>query len=255
MTRAMEFAVITVPRNPFYLVDTVRSLKETGFFKDTNNLPLRLVCSGKFKESDENLNPFRNNTSFQIEHTNVDLLSIAKPTSAWNGALARDVCVNHRRGILGLAKSRSTHLCIFEDDIKLSMGWLPRLHETISDIEKSHGNRWILTLFARDTDEPLKKMDQGFKWYPYEKRPYWGTLGTVYPREIAISMEPSIWSDCIMDYKYPIDELVGHYADKNKIPFLASAPSLVQHIGDISSGISKMGKRTSQGFVEKIANF
>lgn len=249
----MEFAIITSPRKPFYLHDTVRSLRETGLFKDPSHLPVRLLCSRRFRGNDADLKPYRNNKDFSIEQNKEAGLPVgAKPTRAWNGDIARDVCVNHRQGVLGFLNSYASHLCIFEDDVKLSHGWMDRLDATLTDIETVHGNRWILTLFARDTDEPLKQMRQGRKWYYYEKRPYWGTLGTIYPRDLLLSMPEFILNKCIMNYEHPIDELVGYFADENKIPFLASAPSLVQHIGDISSGISKMGKRIADGFLDDV---
>lgn len=251
MNRKVEFAIITSPRTLSYLHVTVASMRETGLFENPSNLPVRLICGRRFKPNDHQLKPYRGDGNFSIEQSVEKGLPVGAIMSTRHSAGSqRDLCVNHRRAILNFSKSDSTHLCVFEDDVKFSRGWLPRLNEAIDEVDREYKGRWVMTLFARSSDEPISKMADGKKWYSYSKRPYVGTQGIVYPRAVALAMAPAILSRCVMVYEHPIDELLGHWADENNITLVASAPSLVQHVGDIST--MGHGHMVTNGFVDEI---
>lgn len=251
MSRKIEFAIVTSPRKPLYLHDAISSLMDTGFFQSPENLPLRLICGRKFQANDPELLAYRGNSQFTVEENVERGLPFGSIYSERPSAgPQRDLCINHRRGVLRLFTSDSTHLCIFEDDVKFPVGWLKRLHETIDDIEKSYGDRWVMTLFVRNSAEPLEKMREGRKWYPYLKRPYVGTQGIVYPRGVAREISDAVLERCILYYEHPIDELLGYWLDENQIDMLASAPCLVQHIGDVST--MEHGYMVTEGFVDQI---
>lgn len=243
MASKIEFALITSPRIPSYLGDTIASLGETGFFLEPEKLTLRIIASGKFKSDDQQLSPYQNNSDFIVERN--------LPTPP-DGEPQHDLGSNHRHGIIGLEKSDSTHLCIFEDDLKFAKGWLNHLRSIISEIEKVHGDRWVLTLFLGGTDDPIKFMKSGKKWYLSKKRPHVGTPGIVYPRRIALEFSSVIFNRCISNFELPIDLLLGKWADENKIPILASAPCLIQHIGKISTTSPNHGDIVTHGFIEDV---
>lgn len=254
MISRIDLSIVTSPRQPFYLADTIQRLRETGFFEDSYNLPLTLIAGKKFQEASQSdlLNLYKNNPHFVIEESREKLPpSKLKFSTAVNAEVQRDLCVNHRLGIVASGGGAGSHVCILEDDVRVAKGWIPRLYKTIVDIEKFYGDMWVMTLFADETDEPLNQMRAGKTYYHYTKRPFWGTQAIVYPMKVAKAMVPVIMDRCVLDYQHPIDVLLGTWADEHKIPLLASAPSLVQHFGDVSTGVNRK-KLVTQGFLEEI---
>jgi hypothetical protein len=246
------FAVITVPRRTVYLYDTIRSLRSTGFFEEPKNLPLRLVTTAPGATY---LDEFRGRAEFMIDELSPpEAQKVTFPLEAGqavNAPAQRNLCANHRRAILALNACDADGIVIFEDDIRFSEGWLCRLGKTLKDVERAHGDWWVMTLFAMFSDAPLMAFQSGKLWDYDRRRPFWGTQAIVYPKKVALAFEESIMSRCILEYRLPIDELIGAWSQEHQVPIIATAPSLVQHVGQISAGCSH-GGQTTAGFVESI---
>ncbi len=252
---SIQFAIITFPRTPQYLHRMINSLRETGFFDDAENLPLRLVCSAAWGAVSSELDEYRNNPEFLVEEVAPEDVRTfqLEDEQKENAPAQRDLCLNHRRALLGFLKSDADYVVVLEDDIRVARGWLPRLRETISEVQATHPSRWIMTLCVIQSEDPLWYAMRGKRWFYDTRLPYYGTQAIVYPRMVAIEFEFVIHQQCVNRYKYAIDLLVGIWAFLNNCRIVATAPSLIQHIGEVSTGCSPTGAHKTKGFIEDLA--
>lgn len=252
----LGFSVLTVPRATDYLPGMIGSLRATGFFEDPGCLPLRLVCGAKWGQAAPALSSYRGSPEFLVEEMTREEAAPfqfqLEKGQEWNAVAQRDLGLNHRRAISSLVAAGAERVAVFEDDIRFAAGWLGRLRGTIAEVEAVHGDWWVLTLFAMFSDESARHFGEGRKWYYDKRRPFWGTQGIVYPRRVAVEIAPVVMSKCVLNYQWPIDELIGEWTRGMKIPIIGTAPSLIQHVGDVSAGCSKGGQRT-HGFVEDVS--
>ena len=217
----IDFAVSTVSRPGDYIHQLISRLRP--------NFPLRLVVGSP--ESGY-LERYRHHRFIQI---------IEMPSRAWQRI--RD-CSIHQRAAwnylrsLTLATSDPSRqgILIFEDDIVPAGGWEDRLYQIIRQIELEQGSRYILTLYAAQSasEEPRP----GTHFAPYPSKNFFGSQAVYYPENIRAGFAEYVKAHAVDSFSGPYDLLLGVYADNEDIPIFAAVPSLVQHIGEVSTGVA-----------------
>lgn len=135
-------------------------------------------------------------------------------------------------------------LLVLEDDITLARDWLPTLDQTLKSAYAAFPLPPLVTLY-RPTDRLMGMyVRQGLTWYEISE-PYrhWGMQGWVYHRshffdvstlfqEISVKIikKPKGKDVGILEWVF-FDHLAKFERNKNKIKFVATCPSLVQHHG------------------------
>jgi hypothetical protein len=77
-------------------------------------------------------------------------------------------------------------------------------------------------------------------WHRHQGRWVWGALAFIFPRELA---KQFVTDRVVLEHRWSgpdrglthIDVVIGAWADRCRIPIHYPAPSLVQHIGDVST--------------------
>jgi hypothetical protein len=236
---ALAVALVTVPRPEGYIKQTISSLEDSGFFLFHRDLPLRLVAGGldtshierlKAKPTKFMLDPLEDAEAAKLGFHSLD----RKQRCAFGHLRAM-------RHLLSAGPGWDTAL-IIEDDVRFAKGWRRYLDRVVSAIRRIYGERWMLTLYRIDHAHQkgtLAEHQKGRTYYePDESAPFWGTQAIVYPRETLKLMPESLIEGCIKRFVQPVDITLGDFAKRNGIPILVSVPSLVQHIGDNTTGQS-----------------
>lgn len=235
----LSTALVTVPRQEDYLNQTIRSLEESKFFEFPRDVPLRLVAGcpdtshlDSYKEQPTKfvIDPLGPHEASEI---GFDLLD-KKPRCAFG----------HYRAMRSLlsVESKWDVALICEDDVRFARGWRAYLDRLIPEIRQKYGDRWMLTLYRIDhphqkgTAEELKKGSRYFE--PDKSLLFCGTQAVVYPQETLKLMPQCLLEGCIRKFVEPVDITLGEFAKKQGIAILVSVPSLVQHIGNITTGQS-----------------
>lgn len=229
-------AIITVPRED--LKGTIQSLEETNFFGCPGSRPLRLVSGCR---DAAHLDPYKNNperfsidpaTKRELDAVHFDLLNANQKCS-----------FGHYRAMNSLLSVESTWevALICENDIRFSEGWQHFLERIILRIQREHGDGWILTLYRSSyfpvgyNQSVFFEVTNGNRYFEVDKQyPFWGIQAVVYPKGIMRLMPGYLMERCI---RGPIhaDVAIGEFAKEQGFAILASAPSLVQHEGRIST--------------------
>jgi hypothetical protein len=233
-------AVVTVPRLEGYIHQTIRSFEETGYFDCPEVHPLRLVV-GALDAS--HLAPYRDRPDhFVIDELNHEdasrigfqLLGV-KPRCAFGHYRAM-------KGLLALEESWEAAL-ICEDDIRFAKGWRKYLDRIVEEVKERFGNRWMVTMYRLDhclQTGVSTQYRQGHKWLrlPAEEQ-FWGAQAILYSREALAVFPDCLLKNCIRKFVQPNDITIGQFAALHGIPIIATAPSLVQHIGGKTTGQSE----------------
>jgi len=214
-----------------YVHRSIKSLTETGFFKRFSRLHLVLGCpSSGYVEC------YRDDPQIVIHE-----MSEAEKAE-WQGLHIQSKCAyGHLRMIKLLRTMHDWQEALFlEDDIIFAQGWLPYLDVILDEIQMMYGRLWMLTLYQHYGTK--KEYAQNKRWYPIwlmPDRPYYhGGLAELHTREGLEGMEEALLSRSIRKFELPSDYVMGDFIFDKKGEVLATAPSLVQHIGKVSTGQS-----------------
>lgn len=227
--RRLEIAIATVPRGVSYIHRTIRDLCECGVLNAPGRGQLRLVVGSR---DSSHLNRYEQDTRFRIEYLSdaeadlCDRLEVREQRIALNMARALSSCKD------------TDYLLVLEDDIRFSSGWLPRMQQTLDEVEDAYGRSWVLTLYYPSI-EPKRRYGIGEKWYVADSIRFFGTLAVAYPPELAQSFAGFLHERCISRYSLAPDLLLGVFVREQKLPFLATAPCLVQHVGRVSTFVGE----------------
>lgn len=232
----IQFSILTDP-SP-YLSQTIGSLERTGFFRNPQDLPLRLVSGSP----EEHLSAYKNDRRIHVDEMSVEE---AKEIHWYpsNGGLR---CHKGHRRAMHPMRSRpgATHLCIFESDLKFSEGWRERLDLLISELTSVYSDRFVLSLYTPGDSSAIAER-AGKRWFPRGPGFYGAqailfpiAMSSTYMQETAVrpidqERPPGGFMDRTYDIPYDF-KLEKVFMDRFKVPILSSAPCLVQHIGAIS---------------------
>jgi hypothetical protein len=254
----VSFTIVTAPRKENYLDQTIKSLEQTGFFSDRRNLPLRLVAGSP----EPHLERFKSDRNRFL----VDEMSEAEAKEwHWHGSgLGLRASKGHRRALHPLrTRCGSQFVCIFEEDLRFASGWMGHLEKGLEEAVKRHGDRFLLSLYTPEETGPLEVYKKGRNLYERTYR-FYGIQGVIWPNVVRetfmyetavrpIDQDRGPGKTMDRAYHKPHDEMVGLTMEALKIPILATAPCLVQHIGIVSnSGTSDAYIHRSKSFLESV---
>ena len=153
---------------------------------------------------------------------------------------------------------------IFEEDIRFARGWQRYLEKSLAECISKYGDRFLLSLYTPESNEPLEAFRSGKKIINrrYGPHGFYGVQGVVWPSVIRESfmydtsvrpIDQDRGPGKTMDraYEIPHDMTVRDTMERLRIPILATAPCLIQHIG-IVSGADSTGYHKSKSFFESV---
>jgi hypothetical protein len=153
----------------------------------------------------------------------------------------RVMTLNEWRTLLSITEHPdSDAVVVLHDDIKLSSGFSDRLDRTLADIAAVHADNYVLTLCAYYSADPIAAFNAGKLWcvfdeYRKQSAALSGNTAVLYPRRVALLFAEYVRKNAVLEWRGAVDALLGKFCVEFNIPLLASAPSLVQHVGRSSS--------------------
>jgi hypothetical protein len=175
------------------------------------------------------LNRYRSNPQIEI---------IGGSTAEWaefkNCRVHQRASWNYWRALtLGLQTPDADGLLVFEDDVLPAIKWKRRLCEVIGSIEKAHGIRYVLALYTTLTVGHLPES----KYIRYPVNLFFGTQGMYYPESVLEEFAGYLEEKGVRLCCAPYDLILQEYLSNLQIPLFATIPCLVQHVGEISTGL------------------
>lgn len=234
----IDVAIITVPRKITYIHSTIESLFSSGCGELKSKIRLHVGSAGAGY-----LSRYKSDIRFRLQRLDPgDLLRLGR-LKLWQ-------CqgLNYLRCLQAAPTSRAT--IVLEDDIVFSKGWYQWTLSAINQIEKIY-DRWMLTLCCF-SGEAVKRYEEGARWFP-DGAPWWcgGACGIVYPSNLIEELASYIEEHLVVGDELPTDLLIHRWAKEKEVQFCATAPSLIQHVGEVSTGLGGGGRR-SPSFVESV---
>jgi hypothetical protein len=217
----IDYAITTVQRPGGYIHKTMASLGP--------DLPLRLVVGC----------PDASYLDAYRCHPQVEIMDL--PASQWEEMQKYKV---HRRAswnywrtlVLGAKRSPCRGLAIFEDDVKLARGWRARLGATISRLESIAGTNFVLALYIARSGRPEARcVARSFQRYDIDN--FWGTQGMYYTDSLRLAFANYLKAEGVDKFRIPYDILLKEFLKRRNIPLFVAVPTLVQHIGMVSTGL------------------
>lgn len=226
----ISYTILTTPRKEPYLERTIASLEKSGFFSDPDCVPLNLVAGSP---QPEHLNPYRHDPRFRTHDFTKDEADAHMFDVA---GVALRATWGHRRCLhTWRANEAAEAVCVMEDDVSVTSNFTKKVQESVVDIKKNFGAKWVLTLYTPHSLGPLEAMRSGKKWLFRQSEGFYGAQGIVYPNRVRDEYIAYLADHTI---NLPHDLAMPEVMKKLGIPILASAPCLVQHIGSVSQGVS-----------------
>lgn len=131
---------------------------------------------------------------------------------------------NFRKSLKIMLPMEWDALCIFQDDIIVSRGLMELLQVSLwPSPERAIGCVSLYTAGATDTSR------DGWNQI-VESKQFYGALAYVLPRQIAIEL-----TEVKPESPTGTDSIVGQFCVENGLEYWTHFPSLVQHIGEVSS--------------------
>jgi hypothetical protein len=235
---SIEYTILTAPRQPDTLSLTIRSLTETGFFKRPENLPVRLVAGS----------PHCNLDLYDDSRFEIDLMS-RREASRFNFSSAdatTRALFGHRRALR--AEGKAEFRLVLEDDLRFAEGWMERLNKILRAAQEEYGDRFLLSLYLPGPEtEPIDAYNSGSHWIRYPHLGFFGSQAILYPASVR---EDFMRATASCADTWPHDMALGRTLLRLGIPILATAPSLVQHVG-LADGLTRP-PHESASFIESV---
>ncbi len=221
----IDVAIVTVARPQDYIHDLISRLRP--------DIALRLVVGSP---DCEYLRRYRENPFIEI---------IQPPSSEWAHF---QNCVVHQRAAWNYWRTLNLDtrnlyrqgMIVFEDDIIPARKWEGRLFEIIDQIESHHITKYILALYDSLVGLPKPLNNVYYTQYPVQL--FYGTQAIYYPEAIRIDFLNYLKVNGVDNFRIPYDHLLKEFAEEIKVPIFAASPCLVQHIGEISTGLGTFHK-------------
>ncbi|HEV2645637.1 MAG TPA: hypothetical protein VGU46_04660 [Acidobacteriaceae bacterium] len=218
--REIDISISTIARPENYLDITLRSLG--------SDIPVNLIVGST---SMSYLDIYRRSKQHTIVYaTEFDWANVhnmpIRQRASWNYWRCLTSNIKHNNGAI-----------IFEDDINAAKGWRTRLDKTIESIENIYGMDYVLALYSHCARDSYK---QGLFFENYIVRDFFGTPGMYFTEKTRIGYADYIRKFGVETCRRPYDLLIKHYLVENDIRLFATTPSLVQHIGISSTGLSEI---------------
>lgn len=241
-------SMITVKREGDYIHGTLESLSRSGFFDTHVALPLTLFVSA---QDSDYLSQYR----MQPDRYRIEPLTTAEAEEAALSTLTpqKKHGLNYLRALRnGLTDDHSQGVLILEDDLAFAQGWYAWLQRAVAGIRAQFGTRWVLTL-CDFTNNALHNFRSGKTWSLASFREYCGagSLAVLFTKEAASEFRGYLAERSLDRYELPTDLLLDKWTLERGVPYCATAPSLVQHMGMVSTGCGGDGRK-SPSFIETL---
>jgi hypothetical protein len=233
--RTIDFAIMTVARPTTYIHELIGSIR--------SDMSLRLIVGSPDYGY---LERYRGNSYREI---------IEASTKGWehfqNRRVQHRACWNYWRCLtLGPRTPSSDGLLIFEDDVIPAHGWEDRFYITIDQIEAECKGPYVLALYS-----PIRlprTLDSQTHYAPYLTSRFYGTQAMYYPEEVRMGFAGFMKAYGVNTMRHPYDILLRMYLENLGIPLFGATPCLVQHVGEISTGLGKFHK--TRQFQSEVTN-
>ena len=143
---------------------------------------------------------------------------------------------------------------VFEDDVKFATGWRDRFLQTLDELYTAHGPHFILSLYSPHDAVNSAWLETEQLAVPYATAAFMGTQGVYFPEPVRRDFADYLRIYGVDDNLMPYDCLLENYCEQCQVPLFATVPSLVQHVGVQTTGLSggKAVGHTSSLFVEDV---
>jgi hypothetical protein len=220
---AVDFAVITVARPTDYIHQLISSVRA--------DLPVRLIVGSPERAY---LNKYESSPFIDIIETTPQEWELFRDCSlhqraAWNywRALTFGACSPNPKGLV-----------VFEDDVVPIDDWERRLYGLIDQIEARQSGPYILALYAA-AESGLTAADDGAHYVSFPSERFFGNQAIYYPELVREGFAGYLKEHGVDAYTEPHDFLLGDYSQEERIPIFAAIPCLVEHIGEVSTGLAQ----------------
>ena len=152
--------------------------------------------------------------------------------------LHRRACGAYWRA-LGLGMTGARGLLVFEDDVVFRDGWVGMLLEMLEEMYEAGWAEFMVTLSSYREHESAA-LRRGRFFLRYEEEGFYGTQGMFYTASEVEPLREIIFERGMVRAEAPFDLLVK-YQVQGRANFFASRVALIQHAGQVSTGLGANG--------------
>jgi hypothetical protein len=224
----LTFGVVTCVRPKEYVHKTIESMGPDVFGGE--NGPLTLSVGGP---DSEYLARYADDPRFAVNRMTKGEASTYPPFEK----LSRSTrcSLGEYRCLRKLLEGPFDFTAVFEDDLEFALGWLPWLKKTLSELVASKGSRWVLALYLPHEEVKLC-YQKGMRWFETSRDRYFGSQALLFPRWAAEAMLPELLKEVMHGDGVATDMVLARMLIDKGVPLYATAPCVVQHVGDVSVG-------------------
>jgi hypothetical protein len=190
--------------------------------------PIHMVVDGNDQQY---LREYADHPSFQIHRlTDTEFVEQAQRT------IHTRFCLNYCR-CLSLSGPRG--IVILEDDVLVRPNFMVCLEQAVEEIEKhSDLRRYVLSLHSKRNLPANAANHRGQFYVRYPPIQYYGTQGMYYPQAVVGEIRDYLCAHGVENYRQPGDMLIRELMRKRQMLY-NTAWDLVEHIGEVSTGLGK----------------
>lgn len=224
-SRRIQIAVCTVHRDFPYVHQMLASLFTTGDAIYQFPPVQVMIGSPKF----DYLNGYLSRPQLVFD-------AISEEQFQWmeNWQVQQRMLYNYSR-CLGMHLADADGLLVIEDDIIFRDSFFDLLNEALDEVEAEH-NRYVFAAYnGFDPRLPIMQRRTNKLTVECPHLEYYGTQCCYFPSQIV----REVWANLAVGgcyYERPADFMLSHLMMRLKIPICTPRLSLVQHIGEISTG-------------------
>jgi hypothetical protein len=239
MVDSLPIVILSVGRKVNYIQRVIQSLKDTGYMDQHVMSPPRIVVGNSDSSHLDEL--IRSGMDIIVDSMGEEEAADLHLTKLSN----QQKCgLGHYRWMKVIATlvEKPEFILACEDDVVFARGWQRYISSVLEDVWATLGRNAIVSLYRLHQegithDRAKERFMEGRKWYPIQEH-FWGTQAIVYPVCILNDLAEFVLENNVHIFRNPIDMLIGEYAWGRNIPLVATTPSLVQHIGEATTGQS-----------------
>jgi hypothetical protein len=116
-------------------------------------------------------------------------------------------------------------------------GWEDSLYNIIQQIESQQTTRYALALY--EPKMGLAEPQQGKPFALYSSGTFFGCQAMYYPDTVREGFATYLKTHAVDSFRCTYDLLLGEYAEREDFPIFVTIPCLVEHIGEVSTGLAQ----------------
>jgi len=232
----MITAMLTTSRSVNYYEATIRSLDSTGFFESGMG-PLHVFFGGPRAGHMQSL---EGDLRFAFHYLGDEFEKL------WRNLGTKPRCaLGHYSLMKGLLELEGwDEALVIEDDVAFARGWQKYLRVVLDEIRSAYDDRWMTSLYCLRTGV-REKYNQRVRWYDTPGELFWGLQGVVYPKTVMAELVNWVFENSVKASTDTIDGSIGKCGAAKGIHTVVIVPSLVQHMGHMTTGQSNYFHRAN----------